>query len=380
VPVSARFLVVFGTRPEAIKLAPVIHELKRHPGVETQVVSTGQHREVLEQTLQSLDVRTDLDLAVMTPAQRLDELTSKVLCAVGRLLTAGKPDVVIVQGDTTSAFATALAAFYEQVPVAHVEAGLRTADSTNPFPEELNRRLLSRLATWHFAPTPRAKATLIGEGLDPYRIWVTGNTGIDTLHWVIAHGRGRSAFTGRQQRRLLVTMHRRESQGRTMAKLAASLVQLADQLDLEVVLPLHPSPEVRRPLLAALSQSPVRVVDPLPYVDFVATLADADLVVTDSGGVQEEAPTLGTPALVVRDTTERVEGIEAGVACLVGTDGDALIAGCRRLLSDVDVYAAMARRVSPYGDGHAAERIVRQLTTPSAITESESLVAASTVS
>jgi UDP-N-acetylglucosamine 2-epimerase (non-hydrolysing) len=354
--------VVLGTRSEAVKLAPVVRALRRTPGVRPLVVSTGQHRELLDQVLRPLGVRPDVDLAVLDPVQPLPRLTARVVEQLGELLAQRRPAAVIVHGDSTTAFGGALAAFSEGIPVGHLGAGLRTGLLSDPFPEEANRRLIVPLARWHLAPTPGAAANLIAEGVDASAITVTGNTGIDALTWAADLDRGTSAFRGRRAvdrdaPRLLVTLHRRENGGGTMRGLAGALCRLAED-GADVVVPLHPSPSVREVLLPALEGSKVRVVASLGYLDFVATLADSTLVITDSGGVQEEAPSLGKPVLVVRDLTERPEGLAAGVARLIGTDPQVLIQECRALLADDGLYARMSRRANPYGDGHAAQRVV----------------------
>jgi UDP-N-acetylglucosamine 2-epimerase (non-hydrolysing) len=359
---EAEVAVVLGTRAEAVKLAPVVRAMRRTPGIRPLVVSTGQHRELLEQVLRPLGVRPDVDLAVLEPGQPLPRLTARVVEQLGELLAERRPEAVIVQGDSTTAFGGALAAFSEGIPVGHVGAGLRTGLLSDPFPEEANRRLIAPLARWHLAPTTGAAANLIAEGIDASAVTVTGNTGIDALTWAADLQRGTSAFRGRRAvdraaPRLLVTLHRRENGGGRLRGLAEALCRLAAD-GADVVLPLHPSPAVREVLLPALAGSEVRVVPSLGYLDFVATLADSTLVITDSGGVQEEAPSLGKPVLVVRDVTERPEGLAAGVARLIGTDPQVLLDECRTLLTDEHRYAAMSRRTNPYGDGHAAERVV----------------------
>jgi UDP-N-acetylglucosamine 2-epimerase (non-hydrolysing) len=360
--VQTEIAVVLGTRSEAVKLAPVVRALRRTPGVRPLVVSTGQHRELLDQVLRPLGVRPDVDLAVLDPGQPLPRLTARVVEQLGELLAQRRPAAVIVHGDSTTAFGGALAAFSEGIPVGHVGAGLRSGMASDPFPEEANRRLIAPLARWHLAPTVGAAANLIAEGVESSTVTVTGNTGIDSLTWAADLQRGTSAFRGRRAvdraaPRLLVTLHRRENGGGTMRGLAGALRELAAD-GADVVVPLHPSPAVREVLLPALEGSQVRVVESLGYLDFVATLADSTLVITDSGGVQEEAPTLGKPALVVRELTERPEGPAAGVARLIGTDPQVLLDECRALLADVELYAQMSRRANPYGDGHAAERVV----------------------
>ncbi|QXJ26721.1 UDP-N-acetylglucosamine 2-epimerase (non-hydrolyzing) [Actinomadura graeca] len=351
-------MVVLGTRPEAIKLAPVVRAMDASPLCEPFVVSSGQHREMLTPMLAALGVQAHADLAVMRDRQRLSGLTGRLVTALDAAIRDERPDVVVVQGDTTTAMCGALAASYEQIPVAHVEAGLRTGNLYNPFPEELNRRLIGRIARWHFAPTERAAAHLRAEGIPEPQIVTTGNTVIDNLHWMLRQGRGEPAFrtTGK---RILVTLHRRENQGGGMRGLAGAVRRLADRGDCEVLLPLHKSPAVRESLLPDLAGHPgVTICEPLGYPDFTATLAACDLVLTDSGGVQEEAPSLGKPVLVLRATTERPEAIDAGVARLVGTDPDEVFATASRLLDDEAERDRMARAVNPFGDGRAADRII----------------------
>ncbi len=360
-PEPIRAMIVLGTRPEAIKLAPVARAMSEDARFEPVVVSTGQHREMLAQMLHLLEVRTAADLAVMRERQDLAGLTGRLVDGLGRTIAGSRPDLVIVQGDTTTAMCGALAAGYQKVPVAHIEAGLRTGDLGNPFPEEINRQLISRISRWHFAPTERSAGHLRREGIPDERIEVTGNTVIDNLFWMLSRGQGAPAFrTG--LRRILVTLHRRESQGEEMTAMARSLRRLADRGDCELLLPLHKSPAVRESLLPVLDgHARVTVVEPLGYADFAATLAACDLVLTDSGGVQEEAPSLGKPVLVLRATTERPEAVEAGTAKLIGTDPAVLYHEATRLLDDHDLYARMAGAVNPFGDGKAAERIIAAL-------------------
>ncbi|MFI1795903.1 non-hydrolyzing UDP-N-acetylglucosamine 2-epimerase [Streptomyces sp. NPDC020379] len=356
-----RAMLVLGTRPEAIKLAPVARAMAASPLFDPLVVTTGQHREMLHQMLDLLQVPVHTELDVMRERQQLSTLTARLVDGLGEVVRAERPDLVVVQGDTTTALTGALAAFYEHLPIAHVEAGLRTGVLDNPFPEELNRRLIGRMARWHFAPTPRAAAHLTAEGVPDAEVFTTGNTVIDNLLWVLEQGAGRCLFeSGR--RRVLLTLHRRENQGATMRAMGKAMCRLADRGDVEMVVPLHKSPAVREALLPELSGHPaIRVVEPLGYVDFSATLAACDLVLTDSGGIQEEAPTLGKPALVLRTTTERPEAVEAGAARLVGTEPEAILEAAMRLLDDPAAYERMATAGNPFGDGHATDRIVAQL-------------------
>lgn len=358
-----RATVLVGTRPEAIKLAPVVRSL-RERGVGVRVVASGQHREMVGDLLPVLETPADVDLGVMRTAQTLPGLTARVLEAVTAEVEQHPTDVVVVQGDTTTVLSGAMAAFYAGIPVAHVEAGLRSGRIEDPFPEEANRQLVSRLARWHFAPTPGAGAALLAENIAPDAIQVTGNTVIDNLRWVLERGLGSSAFGPRREgaRRVLVTMHRRENHGSVIAGLAAAIGRLATRHDLDVVLPVHPNPAVRDVVVATLGTHPsVRLVDPLPYVDFSATLGDADLVLTDSGGVQEEAPTFGKPVLVLRQTTERPEAIQAGCARLVGTEPQVLEDAVDELLGDPALFARMSTAANPFGDGRAADRIADRL-------------------
>ncbi|MCW8377909.1 non-hydrolyzing UDP-N-acetylglucosamine 2-epimerase [Streptomyces justiciae] len=358
-PVHA--MLVLGTRPEAIKLAPVARAMAAGPQFEPVVVTTGQHREMLHQMLGMLGVDVRIALDVMRTRQQLSDLTARLVRELGTVLREQRPDLVVVQGDTTTALAGALAAFYEKIPVAHVEAGLRTGVIDNPFPEELNRSLIGRIARWHFAPTPAAARHLTDEGVPDEQVFTTGNTVIDNLLWVLAEGSGTSAFRT-DAKRILVTLHRRENQGERMRGMGRALTRLARRGDVEIVLPLHKSPAVRDALLPELDgQQGVSLVEPLDYLDFAATLAECDLVLTDSGGIQEEAPSLAKPSLVLRTTTERPEAVEAGAARLIGTDPDAIVTWAERLLDDPAEYRRMATAGNPFGDGEAARRILGQL-------------------
>ena len=361
---APRIAVAVGTRPEVIKLAPVCRALEAK-GAEVSVVLTGQHRELVNDLLSPLEITrlVDADLDVMQPRQDLSLLAAYLLQGLGAYLAKSKPDALIVQGDTTSAFCGALAAFHERIPVAHVEAGLRSGALENPFPEELNRQLISRIGRWQFAPTARSYEHLTREGIGAERAELVGNTVVDSLHWVLQRRLGTSAFSSPgSRRRVLVTLHRRETRGAALTAIASSIAQIARVSDAEVVFPIHPSPAVREAVHPVLgTQAHVRVCEPLSYFDFVATLADADLAISDSGGVQEEAPTLKTPVLVVRETTERSEALDAGCAILVGTDPTRLQRVALELLGDDGRLAAMAATSNPFGDGHAAERIADRL-------------------
>ncbi|MGH9917279.1 MAG: non-hydrolyzing UDP-N-acetylglucosamine 2-epimerase, partial [Nitrososphaerales archaeon] len=349
---------------EAIKLAPVVHELRRR-SVATRVLLTGQHDELVEQLLTPLglsDVPTT-HLGATGRSRELNELLSQLLNAFDAHLRVSAPALVLVQGDTTSALGGALASFHRGVPVGHVEAGLRSHRMDSPFPEEMNRSVISRVARWHFCPTTLAATDLTAEGVAPETIEVTGNTGIDTLRQLLNDSVGRSAFSNNEPGlKVLVTLHRRENQGTTMIALGRTLADTARTLTLNVVLPIHPSPSVREALLAGLGESPfVRVIEPLDYVDFIATLRDADIAVTDSGGVQEEAPSLDTPLLVIRNTTERPEALEVGAARLVGTNPEDLRRHLYELATSAAARRLMTGHANPYGDGRAAERIVTRL-------------------
>ena len=368
-----RVLCVFGTRPEAIKMAPVIRELRRYPDLfETRVCVTAQHREMLDQVLNLFSIQPDIDLNLMEPDQALSELTSRVITTMTRVLEQERPDWVLIQGDTTTVMATALAAFYLRIPVGHVEAGLRTRDRYNPFPEEINRRLVGVLATYHFAPTQTAKEALLAEGVPAESIVVTGNTVVDALYWILGQPpseQSRQLFAelgllGNKNRRLiLVTAHRRESFGQRFESLCRGLRRLVERNpDVYLIYPVHMNPNVRGPVYRILAgHERIRLVEPLPYETFVRLMDVAYIVLTDSGGIQEEAPVLGKPVLVLREKTERPEVIDAGVAKLVGTDEERIVDEAERLLHDVDAYQAMAKVGSLFGDGHAAERIVQTL-------------------
>ena len=367
-----RVLCVFGTRPEAIKMAPVIRELRRYPDLfETRVCVTAQHREMLDQVLNLFSIQPDIDLNLMEPDQALSELTSRVITTMTRVLEQERPDWVLIQGDTTTVMATALAAFYLRIPVGHVEAGLRTRDRYNPFPEEINRRLVGVLATYHFAPTQTAKEALLAEGVPAESIVVTGNTVVDALYWILGQPpseQSRQIFDelglgNKDCKIVLVTAHRRESFGQRFESLCRGLRRLVERNpDVYLIYPVHMNPNVRGPVYRILAgHERIRLVEPLPYETFVRLMDVAYIVLTDSGGIQEEAPVLGKPVLVLREKTERPEVIDAGVAKLVGTDEERIVDEAERLLHDVDAYQAMAKVGSLFGDGHAAERIVQTL-------------------
>jgi UDP-N-acetylglucosamine 2-epimerase (non-hydrolysing) len=358
-----RVAAVMGTRPEVIKLAPVVSELRRRGRAECVVVATGQHREMLDQMLEQFELEVDVDLAVMRPAQRLADLTAELVRGLGETVDEVRPDWVLVQGDTSTAFCGALAAFYDDTPVAHVEAGLRTGHHRSPFPEEANRRLVARLATLHLCPTPSNAANLRGEGVAESSIVVTGNTVVDALLWAVERARAMEPPVRRlRPRRILLTIHRRESHGAAMRAVCGAVRGLCARGDVEVVFPVHRSPAVREVVVPELSGvEGVQLCEPVDYLSAVHLLDSCDLVLSDSGGLQEEAPALGKPVLVLRETTERGEAVDAGVARLVGTDPDAILAAVQALLDDPVAYAAMARRANPFGDGRASARVVTAL-------------------
>ena len=361
---GARVAVVIGTRPEAIKLAPVCWAFEEI-GVGVAVVLTGQHRELVDELLGPLEIAhlVDENLDVMRHRQRLNVLAGATIDGLGEYFWRTRPDAVVVQGDTTSAFCGSLAAFYEQIPVAHVEAGLRSGELHDPFPEELNRQLIGRMSAWQFVPTVRAGENLVREAIPGERIELIGNTVIDAMEWVVGKELGTSAFSGRVSGpHVLVTLHRRETRGARLRAVAEAIGRSARKLGAEVVFPVHPSPDVRDAVLPVLEAYPeVQVCEPLGYFDFIATLAHADLAVSDSGGVQEEAPSLRTPVLVVRNTTERPEAIEAGCALLVGTDPHELERTIVELFEDGGRRTAMTATANPFGDGFAAKRLARRV-------------------
>jgi len=366
-----RALVLVGTRPEAVKMAPVVIELRRRAHLQCLLVATGQHRRMLSQTLAAFDLQADEDLEVMREDQELAGLTARLLEALTGTYRRLSPDAVLVQGDTTTVLAGALAAFYERIPVGHVEAGLRTHDLDAPWPEELNRTLADRICTWCFAPTETARENLLREGVPQERIFVTGNTVIDALLWMRDRIRrkppelpdGLAALVGRH-RTLLVTAHRRESFGETLERMCHAMLRIVEQFpDAAIVYPVHLNPNVRKPVKRLLSgRERIRLLEPLAYEAFVWLMDHCHFVLTDSGGVQEEAPSLGKPVLVMREKTERPEGIAAGTACLVGTRVEKILAEVSRLMDDPTEYDRRSKVANPYGDGKAAHRIVELLT------------------
>lgn len=361
-----KILAVYGTRPEAIKMAPIVTEAAWSPHLDVRVAVTGQHREILDQVNALFGIEPDYDLDIIRPRQSLEQITVDALTGLSEVIRAEAPDMVATQGDTTTSMVAALAAFYQRIPVVHVEAGLRTSDPYSPYPEEINRRVTGQLASLHLAPTSRARANLLAENISADSIVTTGNTVIDALLTIAERN---VPFTdavldGLDGRRVvLVTAHRRESWGEPMRRSARALARLATLFpDVAFVLPAHPNPVVREVLLPALADLPnALVVDPLPYDQFARLLRMSHVVLTDSGGVQEEAPSLGKPVLVMRDTTERPEGIDAGTVALVGTDEERIVREVGLLLTDDARYREMATAVNPYGDGHAARRSVRAI-------------------
>jgi UDP-N-acetylglucosamine 2-epimerase (non-hydrolysing) len=356
-------MLVLGTRPEVMKLAPLARELRAHPAqFRPLLISTGQHREMVPQYLRFFELEADFDLQVMKAKQTLSDITSRTVQRMDALLRRKRPDVVVVQGDTTAVLAASLAAFYHQVPVAHVEAGLRSRERYDPFPEEMNRRLVSPLAELNFAPTARAKRNLLREHVDPKSIYVSGNTTIDALLYTLKRlpqAPSVPAAWLRGKRLVLVTAHRRENWGAGIRNICLALADLAARFpDVEVIYPVHPNPVVRDTAEEVLSGvERVHLLPPLDYVDIVDLMRRASLILTDSGGIQEEAPTLGKPVLVMRKTTERPEGVTAGCARLVGTKRETIFAQASALLTDPKRYATMAHGANPYGDGKAARRI-----------------------
>ena len=364
-----RSLVVFGTRPEAIKLCPLVKRLERSPQLfEVRVCVTAQHRSMLDQVLAAFGVRPHCDLNIMQPGQTLADLTSRAVAALEPVIGRERPDVVIVQGDTTTTFCAALAGFYARARVAHVEAGLRTGDRYQPFPEETNRVLTSRLASLHFAATEKAAENLRAEGISDGTIFVTGNTVIDAVLYIrdgLEKGslpRCAWEFLDPRRKLIVVTAHRRESFGEGMERICEALAKLAESPGVEIVYPVHRNPNVQEPVRRHLSGRPnIHLLEPLDYVPFVDLMTRSYLILSDSGGVQEEAPSLGKPVLVLREKTERPEAVAAGTVRLVGTDVEKIVREATALLDDPSYYASMAHRHNPYGDGHACDRIAEIL-------------------
>ncbi len=377
-------MLVFGTRPEAIKMAPLVKALQKESDrFRTLVCVTGQHREMLDQVLELFEITPDFDLNIMHKGQNLYDVTSRVLNGMGNVLRTEKPDVVLVHGDTTTSMAAALAAFYEQIPVGHVEAGLRTNDIYSPWPEEVNRQITGRIATYNFAPTQFGFNNLIAENVSAEKITITGNTVIDALYYVVdkinndktlsdslklkilSMGYNLDRLADGNRRMVLVTGHRRENFGDGFRNICNALAYLSDRYqDVDFVYPMHLNPNVRGPINNLFATNPrnnLFFIEPLDYFEFVMMMERCCLVLTDSGGVQEEAPGLGKPVLVMRDTTERPEAVDAGTVKLVGTDYDKIVNQMSLLLDSEEAYLSMSRAVNPYGDGHACERIVNYL-------------------
>lgn len=378
-------LLVFGTRPEAIKMCPLVKEFKRFPELfDTKVCVTGQHREMLDQVLHIFDIQPDYDLNIMKQGQDLYDITTRVLLGMRDVLQQVKPDIVLVHGDTTTSTATALAAFYQQIPVGHVEAGLRTNNIYSPWPEEMNRQITSRIATYNFAPTPLSKSNLLKENIKEDSILVTGNTVIDALHIVVEQIKSNDCMSAELSHQLLqagyditrldairqlvlITGHRRENFGQGFINICTAIRDLANRFpNVDFVYPMHLNPNVRKPIHQVFGEQTnacenVFFIEPLEYLLFVYLMEKSYLVLTDSGGIQEEAPGLGKPVLVMRDTTERPEALDAGTVRLVGTDYNLIVSSVTELLSDDQAYSRMSHAVNPYGDGKACGRIVNHL-------------------
>ena len=369
-----RILLVFGTRPEAIKMAPLVLELQKSENIKARVCVTAQHRKMLDQVLSVFEIQPDWDLNLMRPGQGLFEITARVLAGMKRVLEEDKPDLVLVHGDTTTAFSASLAAFYMQIPVGHVEAGLRTYNLQSPYPEELNRQMVSRIADWHFAPTDANRATLVSEGVLADQIVVTGNTVVDALLWMknrlisdsfvreMAEREIETAGWGKKKRKhpfILITGHRRESFGQGFSDICKAIRNIAQAHPyMDLVYPVHLNPMVQRPVHEALAGlGNVHCIRPLGYPAFVLLMMGSDLILTDSGGIQEEAPSLEKPCIVMRETTERTEALDAGTVLLTGTDPDRIFNAVDRLLTDRNFYQSMACKTNPYGDGMASVHI-----------------------
>lgn len=363
-----RILSVFGTRPEAIKMAPVVLALSNADGIESRICVTGQHRQMLDQVLDLFHIKPDYDLNLMKPGQNLVDITSGVLSGLSDVLEHFNPNLVLVHGDTTTTLAASLASYYKKIPVGHIEAGLRTGNIYSPWPEEVNRRIAGTLAHLHFAPTTKARDNLLRESINPDNVFVTGNTVIDALFHVVAELDNNAEQSKSwlsefgietDKRMILVTGHRRENFGAGFERICSALAQIAQRDDVQIVYPVHLNPNVKGPVEQCLGRlSNVRLISPQDYLPFVWLMRQASLILTDSGGVQEEAPSLGKPVLVMRDTTERPEAVEAGTVRLVGTDEERIVAEVARLLDCGSAREAMARAHNPYGDGQASARIL----------------------
>ncbi len=380
-----KIMLVFGTRPEAIKMAPLVKEFqKEYEHAETIVCVTGQHREMLDQVLDIFDIRPDYDLNIMKQGQDLYDVTAKVLTGMRDVLKAARPDIVLVHGDTTTSTAAALAAFYQQIPVAHIEAGLRTHNIYSPWPEEMNRLLTGRLATYHFSPTPLSRQNLLAEAVGEKQIWVTGNTVIDALYWVVNKIKNETELSDRlaaelkdagydtsrldgNRRLVLITGHRRENFGEGFIQMCNAIKTLTQKFPgVDFVYPMHLNPNVRKPIHEVFGENlsncdNLFFIEPLEYLSFIYLMEKSAIVLTDSGGIQEEAPGLGKPVLVMRDTTERPEALDAGTVKLVGTSYDKIVSEVSLLIEDPAIYEKMSKAVNPYGDGQACRRIVSTL-------------------
>ena len=361
-----KITVIFGTRPEAIKLCPVIKALKSDSSFECKVCVTGQHREMLQQVLDVFNIIPDIDFALMQPNQTLAELTSRALTALDNYLAKETPDIVMVQGDTTTVLCGALAAFYHHISVAHVEAGLRTGNIYSPWPEEANRLIATRLAKWHFCPTESNKANLLRESVDPNYIYVVGNTVIDALMMArekVVSGAVENLYSSQFEKHVLITGHRRENFGDGFEHICTAIKMLAQEFpNVEFVYPVHLNPNVKGPVELHLSNvKNIKLIPPQNYLPFVSLMMGADIILTDSGGVQEEAPSLGKPVLVMRDTTERPEAVTAGTVKMVGTNTNLIYENVKKLITDTSAYSKMATAVNPYGDGLAVKRILEIL-------------------
>ena len=367
-----KILTVFGTRPEAIKMAPLVQQLNAHPDIDASVCVTAQHREMLDQVLELFEIKPDYDLNIMQPGQTLTDITGNILKGMESVLSECKPDGVLVHGDTTTTLATTLAAFYHQIPVGHVEAGLRTGNLYSPWPEEGNRKITGAVTHWHFAPTSQSKANLLTEGIDEKQIVITGNTVIDALlevkekleQDVNLQNQFAEQFNFlKDDRVILVTGHRRESFGDGFERICEGLAKTAKQFpDVQIVYPVHLNPNVREPVNRILSSvTNIHLIEPQDYLPFVWLMNRSDIILTDSGGIQEEAPSLGKPVLVMRDTTERPEAVSAGTVKLVGTDIEMITNAIAELLTDTNAYSEMSKAHNPYGDGQASQRIIKQL-------------------
>jgi len=356
-----KVMTIFGTRPEAIKMAPLVNELKLHKEIDTIVCVTAQHRQMLDQVLTTFSIVPDYDLNIMKEGQTLTEVTTNALKGLGKVMEDVRPDIVLVHGDTTTTFAGALSAFYCKIPVGHVEAGLRTYDKYSPYPEEMNRQMVSNIADIHFAPTKQSAENLINEGIDESKIYITGNTAIDAMHHTVydSYSHDVLEWVG-NSRMILLTAHRRENLGMPMKKIFRAIRRIVEDFDdVKVVYPIHLNPIIREIADVELNGCKrVKLIEPLEVVDFHNFLNNAFIIMTDSGGIQEEAPSLGKPVLVLRDTTERPEGVDAGTLKLVGTDQEKIYETAKALLTDHELYEKMSHASNPYGDGHSSERIV----------------------